>query len=205
MSMLCPSLRRSGRFLSEARCTRSGDDRRGDGGPPRRRPGCHAAGQRTERRSDMNAQWESAPWNRQHEHHDYLAPRVGVSRTVSLVAFSALLALALVGGRPAAAHPGASESAPSASSSSSGGGGSSSHESYSSPSSSSSSSSSSSGSSSGGSSSHESASSSSGSSGGGGSSTHESAPSSSSGSNGGGSSSRESGSSASGGGGSSSG
>jgi hypothetical protein len=127
----------------------------------------------------MNAQWESAPWNRQHEQHDHLAPKIVVSRTVSLVTFSALLALALVGGRPAAAaHPGASESAPSASSSStSGGGGSSSHESYSS---------------------------SSGSSSGGGSSSHEGASSSSS-SNGGASSARESGSSASGGGGSSSG
>jgi hypothetical protein len=41
----------------------------------------------------MNAQWESAPWNRQHDHHDHLVPRVGVSRTVSLVTFSALLAL----------------------------------------------------------------------------------------------------------------
>jgi hypothetical protein len=79
----------------------------------------------------MNAQWESAPWNRQHDHHGHLVHKVVVSRTVSLVTFSALLALALFGGRPAvAAHPGASESAPSSSSSgSSGGGGSSTHES----------------------------------------------------------------------------
>ncbi|HXO41948.1 MAG TPA: hypothetical protein VN999_10890, partial [Thermoanaerobaculia bacterium] len=87
----------------------------------------------------MNAQWESALWNRQHDRHDHLVPEVVVSRTVSLVTFSALLALVLAGGRPAVAHPGGSGSASSGSSESSFGssssassGGSSSHESASS-------------------------------------------------------------------------
>jgi hypothetical protein len=80
----------------------------------------------------MNARWESTPRQRRHDH---LVPKAVVSRTAPLVTFSALLALVLVGGRPAAAaHPGASESAASApshesASSSSSGGGSSTHES----------------------------------------------------------------------------